>query len=455
MHPRKLHGKRVLILGLGREGGSTLRYLAAHCPKAVLGVADQKEHAALNDETQCLLQYIPAERRHLGGGYLKALGHYEVIVKAPGITPRIPEITAATMAGVRITSATSMFLALTQGRVVGVTGTKGKSTTAAMIAAILKQAGFDTELIGNIGRPALDSLRDNDGDRTYIYELSSYQLEDLRGFINVGVLLNLFPEHLDYHGGKEVYYNAKLKLLAAAREAVVYDASQQEIALAAEALPCARLPIEDEHNGIRHGFLSTEGKPLMAVSELAVKGAHNHFNALCAARTASWLGAERRVTAQALKAFRPLPHRLESLGVFRGIEFIDDVLATTPQSTIAALRAIPAGVATLILGGRDRGYDFSELAEEILISDIQTVLLFPGSGKRIWKAVAEAAERPVSRAAPRHFHVSSMEECVRHCFEHTSPDSICLLSCASPSYGLFRDYEDKAAQFREWITRLS
>ena len=184
---------KVLIVGLAREGLATLQFLREHWPEIEIAVADLRTWGEFTPEDQAVLEAISEEKRFLGENYLQNIADYPLIFKTPGENRRKPELMAAAKRGAVITSATNLFLSLKKGKVVAVTGSKGKSTTASMIFAVLKEAGLDTELIGNIGRPALQYLEDDSPEKVYVFEISSYQLEDYSGGIDVGVMVSFFP----------------------------------------------------------------------------------------------------------------------------------------------------------------------------------------------------------------------------------------------------------------------
>ena len=197
---REIQGASILILGYGREGKSVHRYLLQNYPDIKIGIADLKGVKEPID---------PATSVHAGEDYLASLQYYDTIVRSPGIPLRTAAIQQAINTGKQVTSATNIFLAEQQGNIIGITGTKGKSTTSSLIFAILQRQYPDVRLVGNIGKSALDYLADADGDTIFVFELSSYQLEDIRCSPHIAVFLNLVPEHLDYHGGFLDYAEAK------------------------------------------------------------------------------------------------------------------------------------------------------------------------------------------------------------------------------------------------------
>ena len=303
---RFLGVKKVAILGYGGEGKVTETYLRQKYPHLEIGILDKKE-----DEH-----------------YLERQGEFDLIIKTPGISKT--KVTAPYV------TATNMFFAQNKNFTIGVTGSKGKSTTASLISEMLKVAGKKVRLIGNIGDPMLGVLlTDIDPEEIFVLELSSYMLDDIEYSPNIAVLLNLFPEHMDYHGGVENYYKAK--------ENIFRFQKPGDIAL--------RFPFVEE--------IPLEEK------EIPLLGEHNRENIRAAISVARRLHISDEVIREAIMHFKPLPHRLECVGTFQHITFYDDAISTTPESTMMAIEALK-NVDTLFLGGEDRGYDFHALEKYAL-----------------------------------------------------------------------------------------
>ncbi len=459
----ELAGARILILGLGREGLETYRFLRLEFPGGVLGIADRLPIGRLPSQAQ---NAIAADRRlatHLGDGYLSSLTRYDVVIRSPGVPLLMPEIQAASGAGVRITSHTEIFLANCPGITIGVTGTKGKSTTASLIDAILRSGGLDAHLVGNIGLPPLGLLPRLNGRSSLVMELSSYQLDGIRCSPHVAVLLNIVPEHLDLHGGFDNYVRAKRNITRYqnADDILVYNASYplpREIAAASKA---RHLAFSLDAIGYQGSYLDSDElvyrtetgatETIMAAGDVTLPGHFNLQNVLAAITVGKVLGIDREEIAKAVRNFKPLAYRLERVGTWRGVTFYDDPLATIPQAAIAALDALGGKVATVLLGGYDRGLDMVELAQRLHQSAVTTVILFPPSGARIRAAI----EREYQHAPlPKIFETSDMREAVALAYANTPAGGICLHSPASPSFGLFKDYVERGDLFRHYAREL-
>jgi len=466
----ELRDKTVLILGLGVEGRSTWRFLRRLFPYKQLGLADRLRLEQMPLAVQQEIESDACLQLHLGDMYLASLAQYDVIIKSPGISIKVPEYQRAVAAGKQITSQTALFFANAEGTIIGITGTKGKSTTSALIYTILKRVFPRTQLVGNIGVPPLDLLgnveqgtgtSENQKSPIYVYELSSHQLEGLRQSPHIAVLLNIVPEHLDYYESFEQYVAAKENItrFQAEMDFLVYDSDHdlprriaarskaRGIACSLESEPAPGCFVHGEslvyrpETGAEERLLSTREVPLL--------GRFNLINVAAAAAAAKLGGAPAHAIAEGVRNFRPLEHRLEYAGEYGGVKYYNDSIATVPEATIAALDTLGDGVQTILLGGTDRGLDFRLLAARLLHGDVKTVILFPPSGERIWSAVEQ--QNAASGALPRHFFVGSMEEAVVLAKEHTAKGKICLLSPSSPSFGLFRDYRERGAAFKRLV----
>jgi len=425
MKIKDLEGKKILILGFGMEGRATLKYLKkVLSPEQVskIGIADEKD----------------------GPGYLDKQKYYDLVIKTAGIPRRL--VTKP------YTTATNLFFANTTGKIIGITGSKGKSTTTSLIHSILHSAGKNEMLVGNIGRPMLEELTKPEGegaDRIYVCELSSYQCEDLEYSPHIAVYVSFFPDHMDYHGGLEQYWAAKNNLTAHSKagDSVVYNPEYPRLADLAKEL--SERPESD-----RPQVLPFAHKLPFPQSAVPLLGKHNFDNVRGAYTVAKLLGISDEVIESAVRNFKALPHRLEPIGEFKGISFYDDAISTTPESTMAALDALSAGgrrIGAIFLGGKDRGYDFSGLAQKIVEKKVKVVVLFPESGAHIKEAILK-----VEGGASIKFHETRlMREAVEFAYAHADHGSVCLLSTASPSYSVWKNFEEKGDQFQKYAKELS
>ncbi len=412
MKLKELKDKKILILGFGIEGKATLAFLKHFFPKKEIGIADAKD----------------------GPDYLKKQKGYDLVIKTPLIPRRL--VTEP------YTTATNIFFANTKGKIIGVTGSKGKSTTASLIHAILRNAGIKTKLIGNIGNPMLDELRgQDDSDCTYVVELSSYQLEDLKYSPHISVFVTFYPDHLDYHGGLEEYWQAKKNIVryAGKKDYFVFNPAFDKLAGLAKEIKAKALP-----------FIS---KIPWSNAEILLQGEHNRDNIRAALTVAKLLGISDDVQKDAVLKFKPLKHRLQNLGLFKGITFYDDAISTIPESTIAALRTLPK-VGVIFLGGSDRDYEFEALAGEVIDKGVHSVVLFPDSGAKILEALKKSVKARKAEL-PKIFETRDMKSAVEFAYKNAKAGETCLLSTASPSYSLWKNFEEKGDLFARYAKELS
>jgi UDP-N-acetylmuramoylalanine--D-glutamate ligase len=408
----ELKDKKIVIVGFGIEGQASLQYLKHHFPNKEVAIMDQKD----------------------GPGYLDKLKDFDLAIKTAGIPRR--HIT------IPYTTATNIFFANTTGKIIGITGSKGKSTTTSLIHDILKAADYDVKLVGNIGKPMLDELLSPEPkNRWYVAELSSYQLEDINYSPHISVMVNFFPDHLDYHGGLEAYWEAKKRIVAhaTAEDYFIYNQNYERLVELAGESKAQAVPRQDALP-FPDGVIPLIGK-------------HNVDNVRMAVTVAHILKIEDKIIADAVEHFKPLSHRLEKVGTFEEITFFDDAISTTPESTIAAIEALPQ-IGTIFLGGTDRGYVFDVLVQKILEKGIENVVLFPDSGAMILATLIRIS-KSMGKKLPQILESRDMKSAVAFAYMVTPKNTVCLLSTASPSYSLWKNFEEKGGQFQQYVKEMA
>lgn len=420
----RLQGKRVLVLGFGREGKSTLRFLQKYLPHNEIGIADK--NAAAFAEYQKLQLDEPVEARHLhflsGDEYLQNIYDYDIVIKTPGISLKDFDVK-----GIEITSQTDLFLGEFHCQTIGISGTKGKSTTTSLIYHLLKSVGKDAILTGNIGIPCFDVMEGVKPDSIVVYELSAHQLEYVHNGPKVGVLLNVFEEHLDHFGSFERYKNAKFNLLRFMQEddfAVIHDSLLDDV-----------LPLF-----VNQAVFSTMNFDVDE-SRMPILGEHNLLNVKAALCACSAFGIDERELIPYLYTFKPLEHRLERVGTFGGVTFFNDSISTIPQAAIAACKTLKK-VDFLLLGGFDRDIDYTPLID-FLSQGVVPYLLFTGhAGQRMMTALKDRGV--VVALVP----YSSMEEAFAYLATHAKQGDVCLLSPAASSYDQYKNFEERGRKFK-------
>lgn len=431
MKLEELKNKKILIVGRGIEGTAVFKYLKKHLPNSKIDTVDQKE----------------------GANYLDKQKSYDLVIKSPGVKQELIKIP--------YTTATNIFLSNNKGKVIGITGTKGKSTTSTLIYKMLKAQGFDAYLGGNIEQSPLDFIGKLNKNSWIVLEMSSYQLNDLKKSPHIAVVLMIASEHLDYHKTQEAYVNAKRNILRFQEKsdfAVInrdYPASSEsDVYTKGKVFQISRERECENGSYVEDNviWMRKDGKKekIIDVDKIKLLGRHNLEN-VCAAVCAATLGqVSKENIARVLEEFGGLKHRLEFVAEKNGIRFYNDSLATIPEASIEALEALPA-TETLIAGGHDRGLDFSSLAKYLSKGKIKTLILFPPTGKRMWEAVCDATSK---NNRPEKFDVKTMEQAVRMAYAKTLAGKICLLSPASASFGTFKDYKDRGEQFKKEVAKL-
>jgi len=429
---------RIAVLGAGREGQAAWRYLRERYPAAALTLVDEQALAP------ALVERLGAQGRVLVGPFAAtALASYDLLVRSPGISPYREELRRARAAGVAVTSGSSLWFAdHAAARTICVTGTKGKSTTSALLAHVLAAGGQQVRLAGNIGRPLLDC--DDRGVDWWVIELSSYQIVDLEAAPTVSVLLNLSSEHLDWHGGEAAYRRDKLRLAELAGDRlVVANAADPVLHAALAGKP--RVTWFNDHDGIgvRDGRVY-DGDSLLAVGmPPGLPGAHNLSNVAAVLTVVRAIGGDVAAAAAAVAGFEPLPHRLQLLGERDGLRYVNDSISTAPVATAAALESYAGQPVTLLVGGLDRGIDWAPFVPTFAARAPLAVIGLPDNGARIvatLRAGGFCPERGLHEAA-------SLEAAVDLARGVTPPGGVVLLSPGAPSFPRFRDFRERGCRF--------
>lgn len=408
-------GKRVLIAGLGREGRSAKALLEA------LGVCSQLEAAGDNTEI----------------GLKLCEGGWDMIIKSPGIPMRsIEELSG----DAEISSMTDIFLRVYGQQTVGITGTKGKSTTTTLIHEVLKAGGYNVLLGGNIGIPLFELVERMDASTIVVAELSCHQLEGIYSGPHVGVLLNLFEEHLDHYESYEGYKMAKMQigLRQGEGDTFIYCGDNEELA---KTVAAHRREFHSEVTAY-----SVEEAPIYGGVKPRLKGEHNRSNIEAAAHVAQLYCVDGDVFRKTVEEFRGLEHRLEYVGMSEGVKFYNDSISTIPAATEAAVAAI-GEVETLIVGGFDRGIDYNGLADYLTASRIKNIAFVGEAGRRVCERTALLG----GLENKRYIKEDDYRRIVDWCFEVTEEGGVCLLSPAAASYDGFANFEERGRVFKQLV----
>lgn len=431
----ELKGRRVTVMGLGHFGGgaAAARWLAGQ--GAVVTVTDVACEQALAASLQSLAE-VPIAAYHLGAHCEEDFRNADLVVVNPAVRPENPFVQAAANAGVPLSSETELLLHSCPARIIAVTGSNGKSTTAAMTAAILRADGRRVHLGGNIGRSLLDSADDIQASDWVVLEISSFQLHYLRldaRPVDIAVVTNCVPNHLDWHGSFANYVADKQRLLLgqSGDGLAVLNAHDPEVATWA-AMVRGRL--------LRPISLDT-------VPELAVPGRHNRTNAACAAAAALAAGCAEASIGKALRACRSLPDRLEEVAIIAGRRFYNDSSSTTPESTIAALDALE-GPTWLLAGGSDKGADFGAMCQAIA-ARAEGAAFYGAVGEKLRRCILQIRSRFPCTA------VETMDEALAWCWRNSRPGQSIVLSPGCASRDQFQNYRRRGAHFVQLLHTIS
>jgi UDP-N-acetylmuramoylalanine--D-glutamate ligase len=456
MQFKALEHARVAILGAGREGRSVWRQLRSRFPNKHLSLFSE----APIDESFIEVLNLALDDFHIGPLDPDRLSDFDVLVRSAGISPYRDELKALRSLGLQFTSASNIWFAENpEARTICISGTKGKSTTAALTAHLLSKAGVNTCLAGNIGKPMLDC--DGVNADWWVIELSSYQISDLQASPDIVVLLNLSDEHIDWHLNAENYRADKLRLarlvpggrlIANASDAALQDEFERRPNVrwfnepgqwqAGQNSVFRRAP--EVGSAGKRAMSATSQSRLLAPASLP--GEHNMQNLAAALTVCEELGVSCSELNAALASFQGLPHRLQTIGEKDGVRYIDDSISTTPVSVEAALQTIGYDDVVLILGGMDRGLDWTSFAESIREKTPHAIITLPDNSPKITASLNAAGVEPEGgiHALP------GLREAVEFA-QVLAPEQGCvLLSPGAPSFPHFADFEDRGRQFRRF-----
>ncbi len=442
-----LQGKRATVVGLAREGLDLVRFLAR--VGARVHVTDQKPAAQLHDE-RMRLAGVEATYR-FGGHAPEDVAGADVVFASPGVPPEHGLLQEARRRGVPVSSLVQLFFELCPAPIVGITGSAGKTTTTSLAGEIFRAAGRDVFVGGNIGRPLLGELDRITPASWVVLELSSFQLEPLRRSPQVAVVTNVTANHLDRHPSMEAYWEAKGHILAHQGPADWAVLNADDV-WASRYQPRGRALHFSLERRVHGAYLDGDRlmlheRPLLTVADIPLRGRHNLANVLAAAAAASAAGVESESIAAATRVFRGVPHRLQLVLEREGVRFYDDSIATAPERSIAALRAFDEPV-VLLAGGRDKHLPMHEWAR-LIVARARHVVLLGEMSDLVADAIRQAdpAYAAVSRAG-------SMDEAVRQAADVARPGDVVLLSPGGTSFDLYRDFEERGADFARAVHAL-
>jgi len=445
----KISGKRLLILGFGREGESAYRFLRKHFPEIQITIADKNPQfiQKINDNNVSFIS---------GDKYLDSLSEFDLILKSPGISlNELPYYLPIE----KITSQTDIFLEFYSEQIIGITGTKGKSTTSSLIYHIIKLYTDDAVLVGNIGVPPFDMIEDISENTRIVFELSSHQLEFISKGPHTGILLNIFQEHLDYFKTFENYQQSKFNISRFQDDSdnFIFNTDDELIQKLLSVNKFERNYFEYsinksvkqgcwiEKNAIYFSDGMTTSMILDMDTEIFLKGEHNVCNIMAASCACKLAGIPDEKINEGIRTFKGLEHRIEYVGEFKGIRFYNDSIATIPEATMQAIKTLK-DVNTLILGGFDRGIDYDHLLEFLISSSVKNLILLGDAGKRMMVGFEK-----LNAGNKNILFVDTFEDAVKIAKLRTVTSGICLLSPAAASYDMFKNFEERGMVYKKLV----
>jgi UDP-N-acetylmuramoylalanine--D-glutamate ligase len=445
-----LAGKRVLVVGLARTGVVTSLFSAGY--GATVTATDEKPEAQLA-EAAARLRAVGVTVE-LGGHRPEIFLEQDLIVVSPGVPAKLPQLEGARARGIPVWSEMELAWRLLRGKLIAITGSNGKTTTTSLVAHILKTANVPTLVGGNIGVPLLSLVESSMDTTVTVAEVSSFQLETIEAFRpEIGVLLNLTPDHLDRHASFEEYGRTKMRLFEnqLERDAAVLNADDPEIT---RRMPSrghvywfSRLKRVAEGAFLRDDqiFFRLEGTEVALArrQEIQVRGEHNVENVLAACAAAYLAGADPASIANGVKTFQGVEHRLEFVAEVGGVNFYNDSKATNVDATVKAIEAFP-GPLIVILGGKDKGSPYAPLSQ-LLQQRARLALLIGAAAEKIASELGDAVTVE---------HAGTMDRAVRIALERAKPGDTVLLAPACSSFDQFENYEHRGRVFKELVAKL-
>ncbi len=445
-----LAGKRVLVVGLARTGLVTSLFAAGY--GAIVTATDEKQESELLETAQRLR--AAGVVLELGAHNRDVFLRQDLIVLSPGVPANLPPLELARSRRIPVWSEIELAWRFLRGKLIAVTGSNGKTTTTALIAHILQSASIPTLVGGNIGTPLLSLVETSTDSTVTVAEVSSFQLETIDSFRpEIGVLLNLTPDHLDRHASFEEYAAAKMRMFdnQTDRDAAVLNADDPEVSRRMPSRPqihwFSRRKRVAQGAYLRDGqiFFRDHGSeyPLLHRDQIPLRGEHNVENVLAASSAAYLAGAEPAAIAEGVQSFRAVEHRLEFVAEIGGVSYYNDSKATNVDAALKAIEAFP-GSLYVILGGKDKGSSYTPLREPLRTRAKAALLI---------GAAAEKIAVDLSGAVPC-FHAVTLERAVELAAERAQRGDIVLLAPACSSFDQFENYEHRGHAFKSLVARL-
>lgn len=441
----KLKDKNIAILGFGREGKSTYNFIRKYLKEQKLTILDKNEITLSDPYTKIIT----------GNNYLENLEKYDLIIKSPGIS--LKDIDYHRYED-KLTSELELILEVFSKNIIGITGTKGKSTTSSLMYQVLKDQGHDVYLLGNIGNPIFDDIENFTNNTILVIEMSSHQLEFVHKSPHIAVILNLFQDHLDHAGSLEHYHNNKMNIFKY-QDSSDYSLYYDDDSYLTEKMSNFNSPsvkyyirFDDKKKSlnavrIKNNKIYLADKLLYEDKKRKLQGDHNLKNIMFIVTIAQILNLDLEKAAKTISNFKGLKYRMEYIGNYSEISYYNDTIATIPEATINAIEALK-NVDTLIFGGLDRKIDYEDFIDFLANSNITNLICMPTTGTKIGEILKEKSKKNI-------YFVNTLEEAYKIAKSKTKKKHSCLLSPAAASYEYFKNFEEKGKCFENIVKNNS
>ena len=447
---RYLDDKKILILGFGKEGVSTYKFIRKHFPDKKIHISDKK---TTNEE---IIKKDINVNINFGDNYLDNLKDFDIIMKSPGIS--FVNINIDSFKD-KIKSELELFLEYMDVKTIGVTGSKGKSTTSSLIYEILKKEKKETLLLGNIGIPVFDLIDDITKDTIVVLEMSSHQLEYMNVSPNISILLNIYEEHLDHYKSLKEYAEAKINIgrFQNKDDYFIYNVDNKIIKECINEIEDSNhIKYEVSFEGnisnnnsnkvyIKDNYIYINEEKIYNINEKRnLIGDHNLNNIMFVLTVCKILNLNMENVKETISNFKGLEHRMEYVGKYDDIIFYNDSIATIPEATINSIKGLK-DVDTLIFGGMDRGISYDEFIDFLNTGVINNLICMPDTGYKIADKL---------KCSSNIYKVETLEEAVELSKKVTKKNKICLLSPAAASYGFFKNFVEKGNIYKELVKKI-
>lgn len=433
----ELKNKRIVILGFGREGKSTYEFLRRNLGQINLDVIDENIDI-LSDENKIYYEDMNLNviKTH---EYIELLKEYDIIFKSPGISFKGVDISSFEN---KITSQLEMFLKHTDSLTIGVTGTKGKSTTSSLIYSIIKEQRENVYFLGNIGKPIFDEIDCINKNDIVILEISSHQAQYIKHSPHIGVLLNVFEEHLDHYNSYQEYINSKVNVLRFQKKGDFSILNLNDLLLMTNVQKAglvSNIIMVDANKKENYSYFDFE-------RDRGILGEHNNFNIMVSLEIIKILGLDLKIASDTIYKFKSLPHRLEKVGTIDGVTYYNDSIATIPEAAIMCIETLKK-VNTIIIGGMDRGITYEPFASYLDECNVENIVCVYETGKKIKSMLEKLNTKKIVK------YFDNLEQATKYAKKVTKKGTICVLSPAAASYGHFKNFEERGNAFKEYVNQ--